>query len=159
MQHTADFLVTANHRVKFSLARHVVQILRILVQRIVCLLIGSAVHFAALVQLGDGALQSLLSHAGIFQNLRATVIGHEDTIKQMFKRDKLVTGILAEDDGFLHGGLCASRKIEVTARNLGQMSYLTIHDRGNRFRVTILLLQQEGYHIIVHIQHGLQQMQ
>ena len=68
LQHAADFVVTANHRVEFALAGTLVEVDGILRKGVVLFLGLLTSGFLALAQFGNSGIQVLLSHAGTLQD-------------------------------------------------------------------------------------------
>ncbi len=66
----ADFLVAADDRIEFAVARDLREVAGIFLQRVIGIFRGRAVGAAALAQIGDCLVQALGGGAGILQDAR-----------------------------------------------------------------------------------------
>ena len=159
LQHTADLLVTTDDRIEFALLGHLVEVLGVLVQGVVGLLLVLAGDLLAVMQFRDGRFESFFGNTGVLQHLRRLPTGHEDTVEQVFKCQILVAGAVAEHGGFLHGSLGGAAEIDFVTAALGQTVDFALHRLLERGGVARLFLQQEGDHVVIRVEHRLEDVQ
>ena len=101
MQHTTDFLVTADDWVELAFASQVVEVLGETVQRVVVLFGVLRVDLLALAELLDSGLKVTLINALVFQHLRGSAVAFEDGQQQVLDGNILVAHLLGLRQGIV----------------------------------------------------------
>ena len=125
LDHAADLVVAADHRVELALAAGLGEVARVFLERIVALLGRGGIRRAALADLLDRGVQRLRRDPGVLQRLARIGAGrHRQRQQQTLDRDVAVAGLLGDLFGLLEQPCGLGRQIELTgtaALDLGQL--------------------------------------
>ena len=124
LQHTADFLITADDRVKLAVAGILNEVASILLERLEVLVAALPLHLLTLAQFSDGLLHVAAVAAGIFQNACRSMVAVEHSQQNGFDADVAVALLLSELQGALKHLFRVLREISLTALHTRQMLHL-----------------------------------
>ena len=145
----AESVSESNHRVELAFACLLVQVDRVLAQRVVLLLAGLAVDRRAFAQLFDCGDQLLFGRSGILQQPARLAAFGQYAEQQMLDRSVLVAERLREVARFLDRLGAFAREVDLAALDFGQSLDLLPQHAAQRADVDAQLLQQENAHAVV----------
>ena len=158
LQHTADFVVTADDRVEFAALCQLVEVASILAQGVESILGGLAAHLAAFAEVCNGGTESLVADARVFQQTRSAVVAADKSDEEMLDRDELVahlrSGLLCLDKCFVEVVAC----ILAASTDARQRLHMSVESLRETRHVDLHFPQQVGGHVLILGKHALQQM-
>ena len=96
LEHTADFIVTADDWIQFATMGELGQVFRILIERIISILSRSRGYTFALAEFSDDLFKFFFGNALFLKGLAYLVFDFEDRQEQMFYRDILIVHLLSD---------------------------------------------------------------
>ena len=158
----ADFLVTADHRIKLASPRRLGQVAGIFLQRIKTVFGAGRISRAALADAVDGFVQRLRGDAGTFQRLAGFGGGGErQRNQQPFDGDNAVAGLHRHLLGGIehaHRIIVPRQALRAAARYLGDLGQRLIGELQCGGRRAASRLDQAGSVALLIFQQGFQHM-
>ncbi len=158
LKHTAYLLITSDDRVEFTLAGFVYEVTGIFRERLVVVVSTLTLYFLSLAQFLDCFHHLLLRAACIFEDTTDGGVDLQQSQKDRFHRNKLVTHLLRIFHSFLQYGIGVVGEVRLTAFHARQVFELLLYEVLNLHGIDAKFLEHKVRHVAPLLHDTLQEV-